>query len=794
MAANSRASIVKLFGCILFASLGSAQIRFLTLEQAASRTGADLGAAYQGEEVALVGQVSARALLAWDSLVLPIQDNTGYGLLLDGSVIQLDTLGPGDWIQVRGVVAAHAGLPRLSVRDLQKFQTLPPPAARPVVIPELNSDRYMGVLVTTEGVVTNSTKISSGDLLTIGEKPEAIDVFLPKARAREAADLSTFHRGDRVRVTGIGSQYCPNPPYSRGYQVLLSDLSGIALIGRTTSWSPGILLTAMLFIAGLLTTWWIRERRMSQQRRELRALNQLVEEVIAASSPVEIMNKLNTVVPSIWQGSQVQLYLYSRGSKLLESIPRPGQSAQITIRPEAPEGPTATGVALCLRNRSLLAVPDTKRSPFIPTNGDEDIPRSVMFVPMFAQNELLGVMELAYLKREHNFGPEQQAATQHLANQIATALRLQDQKSIREQLFRSERLAAGAQLIAGVAAELRHPLSSILEVTANLMQRGDTQHTSELEVIGSEADRASGIVGRLLSFGTIGQMEAEPVDLNGLLLGLLRFRAEERKRQGIEILPHILNQRLMVLGSQRQLEQAFLNLLVHAEQAAAEARDIAMSISTSLLGKRILVEISYHSQVGETRRSDPFSDTEAEGGILGLGLCRAIIQSHEGGIRLVRVTATQSRFEVELPVMESGHSRSGGPGLDLQAAQRQLTFVAVEPDVATQKQLVGLLGKRGHRVIPVSSGEEAAELAHRLKFDAAVCSTRLAGLNWVDFYERVRDRVDSFVLLTDGYDADLAKAFQGGEGYVLSKPLDAEHLSRILGAIEERDNRSEKSW
>ncbi len=794
MAANSRASILKLFGWLLVASLGSAQVRFLTLEQTASRTGADRSAAYEGEEVAVVGQISARALWSLDSLVIPIQDNTGYGLLIDGSAIQIDGFGPGDWIQVRGVVAAHAGLPRLAVRDLQKFQTLPAPAARSVVIAELNSDRYMGVLVTTEGVVLNYAQNSLGDLLTVGAKPEKIDIFLPKARARDARDLSTFERGDRVRVTGIASQYCPRPPYSRGYQVLLSNLSGIAVIGRASSLSSAFLLAALLLIAALSTTWWIRERRMSEQRRQLRALNQLVEEVIAAMSPVEIMHKLNTVVPTIWEGSHVSLYLYSRGSKLLESIPTPQHSAQITIRPEAPEGPIATGVALCLRNRTLLAVPETKRSPFIRTDGEKDIPRSVMFVPMFAQNELIGVMELAYMNQEHNFGPEQQAATQHLANQIATALRLQDQKSIREQLFRSERLAAGAQLIAGVAAELRHPLSSILEVTANLMQRKGGEHTSALEVIGSEAERASGIVGRLLSFGKIGQMEAQPVDLNSLLLGLLRFRAHERKQKGIEILPQILNQRIMVLGSQGQLEQAFLNLLVHAEQAAAEAREIAMSISTSLLAKRIVVEISYHSQLGETRKSDPFSDTEAEAGVLGLGLCRAIIQSHCGEIRLVRVSATQSRFEVELPVMEAGQSRSEGPVLELQAAQRQLTFVSVEPDSDTQKQLVELLSQRGHRVVPVSSGEEAAELARRLKFDAAVCSTRLAGLSWVDFYERVRDQVETFVLLTDGYDADLAKAFQGGEGYVLSKPLHADQLSRILGIIEKRDSRFEGSW
>jgi hypothetical protein len=50
----------------------------------------------------------------------------------------------------------------------------------------------------------------------------------------------------------------------------------------------------------------------------------------------------------------------------------------------------------------------------------------------------------------------------------------------------------------------------------------------------------------------------------------------------------------------------------------------------------------------------------------------------------------------------------------------------------------------------------------------------------------VRYQVGGFVLLTDGFDTDLARAFQGSEGFVLSKPIDEAEVLRICGAVEER--------
>ena len=785
MAASHRTARLTLVAWVLLSWLASAQIRFLTLEQAETRTGPGLTPAYEGDDVAVVGQVVARPLWTGDIYLTPIEDNAGYGLFLAGSALQVQGLGPGDWVQTRGIVGVRTGMPVLNLRDLQKFQTLPVPAPRSIAIADAASPRDIGVLVMVEGIVVRTGSESFGDTLVLRQPPDQIDIVLPTPLQNSAHPLKGFSRGDRIRATGVVEQSCPQPPFNCGYRILVEDGAATTLLEKASPMPSGLLVAAVLAIAFLLVLWWVRERRMSLQGRELRLLNQLVEEVIAAASPADILKKLNAALPLISEGGRAQLYLYNRGLRMLESVAASSAVQSVSIRPDAPQGAIQTGAALCLRNRTLLVVPDTRRDPFWQPDGEGNLPRSVMFVPMFAQSDLLGVLELSYADRLHYFSQEQQTAMQHLANQIATALRMQEQKSIREQLFRTEKLAAAGQLISGVAAELQSPLGSILELLALLRKRRGNGEDTELELIRAEVERATEIVARLISFGAVGHAEAQPVDINALLLGLLRFRAHERRQKGVEIMPQLLNQRVMVLGSQGQLEQVFLNLLVHAEQAAAAARDIAMSISSGLIGKRVLIEISYHTQSSEPRGKDPFTEADADAATPGLGLCRGIVQSHGGEIRLVRVSPTQSRFEVELPVMEASPQPIGAPGVE-QAGKRQLTILLLEPDSSTQRQLVMLLSRRGHRVVPSGSAEEAADLALRLRFDLAISSTRLPGLSWVDFHQRVRQRIGAFILLTEGYVPDLARVFRAADGFVLQKPVDDSHLDRIMGLIEQR--------
>ena len=91
-----------------------------------------------------------------------------------------------------------------------------------------------------------------------------------------------------------------------------------------------------------------------------------------------------------------------------------------------------------------------------------------------------------------------------------------------------------------------------------------------------------------------------------------------------------------------------------------------------------------------------------------------------------------------------------------------------------------MLGARGHRAIPANSADEALDLITRMDCDLVLCSSRGPGLNWVEFYRRTRKQGVAFVLLTDGHDAELARAFANSEGFLWPKPLDDAGLDRLL--------------
>ncbi len=767
----------------------------VTLEQAGSRNAPDFTAAYEGRAVTVRAQIAAPAIWASWTYYLPVRDASGHGLILRGEHDQFAGYEAGDWIEAHGKIESRGGMPLLAPDGMERVRQGPPPAAKSMPLSEAASLRSLGLMVETRGTVTRIGENAGGTVVLLADHSAAAAAFLPRSSA--ANDLpARIHVGDRVSASGMVTQNALRAPFNGDFQVMLASPADL----KTTGNGPGLmtLLALGVFVLGtiLLVLRWMRDRRIRAQQIAMRTFHTLCEEIIAAPSPAEIAEKLMTVLPAITQSTGAWLYIFNRRTKSLERVPTEADPEPMVVPVESQaDEELASGAAVCFQNRKQLNIPDVRRSPYLNTRTKQQSPRSATIVPLATQGDVLGVLEAGNANRLGYFPIEEQASIQHLANQVAAALKLQEQRTIREQLFRSEKLAATGQLISGVANELRAPLEVILHLSLQLAAQLAAQLSSplaggserealperDLRLLAAESRRASEIVSRLVSFARPEDTETRRFDVNAILAGLIQFREPEWKALELRLQNRLAPEPAFVVGAQGQIEQVFLNLLVHAEQSAAEVPAKTVSVATSIIAGRVLVEIGYSAHEGEGPGMETGDADSA--GALSLSVSRSIVLNHGGGMRLSR-RAGLATFEVELPVIADPEAPS-----DSKSAERTLTIMLVDPDPGPQRQLLGLLSIRGHRVVPVAP-EEAADVAQRLRFDAVLWAMRLSSASgsakWSEFQERARASVGALVLVSDGYDAELARSIEEGGNFLLGRPIQESELDRILRQIDAR--------
>ncbi len=760
-----------------------AQESRISLEQLGQRKGADYTPLWEGRDVVVSGVVAAPVFHFADRHLLAIESGSSGALLRVGSdESSLDGFQPGDEIEASGKVVSSYGVPVVVPREVRLLHHQAPPAALQLSPSAAENLGYVGMLVRVEGRVSEAPGYNAGGaIISVEASPEPYRIYIPRGAGQPKSDLSGIHPGDFVGVAGIALQYAPVAPHNAGFEVVVARAGDIALLDRSRGISGPIAGGVVVLVALIAALMWTRERRLGNQRRKLRRTYQLGEEILSAGSAAAILGRLREALPAILGITHTRLYLYNRAAKTLDTVPAAG-GEPVSISLSSPPGGTPAGAVACFHYRTLLVIPDIGRSPFpIAGEAGEHSPRSLLFVPMMAQTDVVGVLELDQDDRVRDFSADEQALAQHLGNQIGVAVRLLDQRSVQEQLFRSERLAAVGRLISGIVNELRAPLASIRDLA---QRAADKSHAGpaerEVAAIASEAAKASAMVTRLVSFASNEQVEARPVDVNGLLRALIDFREGDWKASGIRVRDLTASDPIYVLGSHGQLEQVFLNLLLHAEQSLMDTASKALTVRTSLLARRLLVEISFSASV-EDRKPE---ETAAV-----LGVSRSVVAGHGGEVRLIEKSPSEPRFEIELPaqarerVAPQFNPPSAAP---VRESARGMTAILIETDEAVRNQLLALLSARGYRVVPLDHADGALDLAQRMRFDIAFCSLRAPGLNWVELSERLHSRVGAFVLLSEGYDAELTADFESEGHFVLAKPVQEADLERVLRAVEPR--------
>ena len=235
-----------------------------------------------------------------------------------------------------------------------------------------------------------------------------------------------------------------------------------------------------------------------------------------------------------------------------------------------------------------------------------------------------------------------------------------EREELRKRLTQSEKLAALGQFVAGIAHELNNPLQGVLGHLELLRATGafPEQLRREIQTIYREADRAAKIVRNLLVFTGSRRLTRRAVSLNAVLHKVVALRAPACRAQDIEVVRHYDEKLPRVQSDPLLMHQAFLNIVMNAEQAiAATGKPGRIEITTSMAPSRDRIVTTVRDSGGGipadalTRIFEPFYTTKEVGKGTGLGLAIAygIVQEHGGQIVASNHPEGGALFTVELP-------------------------------------------------------------------------------------------------------------------------------------------------
>jgi len=347
------------------------------------------------------------------------------------------------------------------------------------------------------------------------------------------------------------------------------------------------------------------------------------------------------------------------------------------------------GIALHLDPEdSAVARSVLERKPFIIQDAGQD-PRvnpflreklnlhSLLVVPLLAKGKALGAIAADFLEPNKSITKETLESVTAFAQQAGLAIynafmyqelkafsrqmeeKIQkttaDLRKTEAQLIRSEKLAALGQLAAGIAHEIRNPLTSINILIHSLTENfpPESARREDLQVIEEEIRRINEIVDQFLRFARPAPpllQKADALSIFEETLQLLRPQMEKHRiivQKEFQVLRPISMDR-------EQMKQVILNLLLNAVQAMPNGGRLTLRGQVLEDGHWVTLSIQ-DSGIGIPSEDmdklfDPFFSTK-EGGVgLGLSIAHRIIDQHHGKIEVESAPGKGTLLTVWLPI------------------------------------------------------------------------------------------------------------------------------------------------
>lgn len=231
--------------------------------------------------------------------------------------------------------------------------------------------------------------------------------------------------------------------------------------------------------------------------------------------------------------------------------------------------------------------------------------------------------------------------------------------ALEEEVRRKEKLAAVGNLAAGVAHEIRNPLSSIKGYATYFAQRfpDGSEDREAATVMVREADRLNRVISDLIGLSRPTDVALRPTSLEEVAQHVARLLSQDAAHRNVRIVQHVARRCSPALADPDRLNQAILNLCLNALDAMPDGG--VLSLDVKMDADRVRLEIrDTGTGIPEENLShvfDPYFTTKARGTGIGLATVHKIIEAMHGDISVTSTLATATQagstcFTVWLPV------------------------------------------------------------------------------------------------------------------------------------------------
>lgn len=240
---------------------------------------------------------------------------------------------------------------------------------------------------------------------------------------------------------------------------------------------------------------------------------------------------------------------------------------------------------------------------------------------------------------------------------VLTAKDITERRRLEERVQRQERLAALGQFVAGVAHEIRNPLTSISGYIQHWHRHGEPTPQS-LATVGREIMRLNAIVDKLLFFARPAEAKFQAYDLNVLVKQVIQFfREAQGSKAKLEV---CLGSNLPLARLDPEaMKQVLINIIYNSYQAMSD--EGVLLVETAVADEQYLLITVADTGVGISpenlpRIFDPFFTTRARGSGLGLALVHEIVQAHGGYIEVESQVGQGTTMSVYIPRLKEGEA------------------------------------------------------------------------------------------------------------------------------------------